>query len=634
MKNLILFLVFYTSFSFATYSEGSKNFAKYFTDFNQNAFTTQNEIDPKYKWDLSALYENDDAWERDFTTLENKANLYTEFETKLGISPLNLLKALIFDEEVGITFDRLRNYASMSSDLDTRVQKYQSMLQRISTLGSKLASKASFMKPEIQAIGEETLSSFMKTEPSLKVYSQFFDNILRKKDHTLPKEQEAILALASPLLEVASDTFGIFQNADLKYPLVQDPDGKDYQITPGKYYAAMYSLDRDFRRKVYKGFYEPYKNYKNTFASLFNGNIKSLIFNRTARKYSSNLEASLDANNIPTEIYENLINSVNANLAPLQRWGTIKRKMLGLNDFHPYDTYVTLFPSAEKDYEYEEGKALVIEALRPLGEKYIEALTHAFNNRWVDVYETPGKRSGAYSTGPIYGLHPFVLLNWNNKQEDVFTLAHEMGHNMHSFFSQNTQPYIYADYTIFVAEVASTANEALLLDYLINNAKTKEEKLSLIEQNLNNITTTFYRQTHFAEFEALVNKLTEGGKSLTADELTTLFRDLYQKYWGENMTVDEEEGYSWARIPHFYYNFYVYQYATSFAASQALVEKIKKEGQPAIEKFLNFLHAGCSKYSIDILKDAGVDMSSPEPVLSVIRKMNSLLDELEELLAK
>jgi oligoendopeptidase F len=375
-------------------------------------------------------------------------------------------------------------------------------------------------------------------------------------------------------------------------------------------------------------------DYKNTYNSLFNGNLKSISFNARARKYDTNRKAALDGNNIPESVYENLVNTVEKNLQPLHRWASLKKKVLGLSDLHAYDTYVTLFPATKRDYTYDESKEILLKALKPLGDDYLKSLKLAFENRWIDVFETKGKRSGAYSSGVAFGVHPYVLLNWNNQLNDLFTFAHEMGHNMHSYYTENTQPYIYANYSIFVAEVASTLNEALLLDYLIANARTEEEKLALIEEQLNNMTTTFYRQTRFASFEQWAHVAHQKGEALTPDKLSEKYGQMYQDYWGSEMVVDEEEKVTWARIPHFYYNFYVYQYATSYAASQAIVEKINKEGQSAIDKYLNFLKAGSSKYPIEVLKEAGVDMNSPEPILAVVNKMNELLDQMEQILGK
>lgn len=592
----------------------------------------RSEIDDKYKWNLNDIYQTEEAWENDFNWLNENVVNYKNFEGTLGNSAQDLLKALKFDEEIGIKFGRLHLYAFLSKDLDLADTKYQGIYDRTMGLASKLSAAGSFMRPEILAIPESKLWEFVANEPELKVYEQQFKEMLRRKAHTLSKNEEEILALSSQLQQVPYDIFSLFKNADIQFPKVKDEQGKEIQISDGRYYAALYSNDREYRERVYRGYYVPFMEYKNAIGAMFNGNLKSIQFNSKARKYNSTREAALDANNIPISVYDNLVNTCRENAQVLHRWAQLKQRVLKLNDFHAYDTYVTLFPSVQKEYSYDEGAALTIEALKPLGEDYINSLNKAFNNRWIDVYETKGKRSGAYSSGTTFGMHPYVLLNWNDQLNDVFTLAHEMGHNMHSYYTGLNQPYPYADYSIFVAEVASTMNEALLLDYLIENAETKEEKLALIEKNLNNITTTFFRQTRFAEFEHLVHEKTEKGEALTPDKLSEIYGELYQAYWGPSMTVDEEEKYTWARIPHFYYNFYVYQYATSFAASQALAEKIKTEGQPAIDKFLTFLKAGSSVSPIEVLKMAGVDMTSPEPILAVVKKMDQLLDQMEELL--
>jgi oligoendopeptidase F len=591
------------------------------------------EIEAKYTWNVTDIYKTESDWEKDFNYVKENMNKYTDYKGKVGSSAENLYKMLKFDEELSIVLGKLYLYASLSKDLDLSDSKYQALFERVSNLGAEVGTVSSFVRPELVAIPEATLEQFMKEKKELALYKKMFENLYRTKLHTLSPELEEVLSLSSPLEQVPYNTFSMFTGADIQYPMVKSEDGKtDIKISDGRYYAALYSTDRAYRERVYKGFYQPYKDYKNTLLTSFTGNIKALIYNAKARKYKNTLEASLDANNIPVEVYDNLVKSVNENLNALHRWCELKKKVLNLPDFHPYDTYVTLFPSVKKEYTYEAGKELCIKALQPLGSDYIKNLTFAFDNRWVDVFETQNKRSGAYSSGTTFGVHPYVLLNWNNELNDVFTLAHEMGHNMHSHYTGLNQPYPYAGYSIFVAEVASTTNEALLLDYLIQNSTTKEEKLALIEKQLNNITTTFFRQTRFAEFEKFVNQQMEAGVALTPDFLTQSYKDMYQKYWGPAMVTDEEEGYTWARIPHFYYNFYVYQYATSFAASQAIVAKIKKEGQPAIDKYLGFLKAGNSKYPIEVLKDAGVDMTSDAPIKAVVNKMNQLMDEMEKLL--
>lgn len=619
----VLFFMIATSFLFNTNIKAQQS----------GELPKHSDIEAKYTWNLTDIYKTESDWEKDFNYIKDNMNKYTDFKGKVGKSAEDLYNALKFDEDLSIILGKLYLYASLSKDLDLSDPKYQALFERISNLAAEVGTISSFMRPELVAIPEETLDKFMKEKKELAIYKKMFDNLYRTKLHTLSPELEEILALSSPLEQVPYNTFGMFTGADIQYPTVKAEDGvSDIKISDGRYYAALYSTDRAYRERVYKGFYQPYKDYKNTLLTTFTGNIKALIYNAKARKYNSTLEASLDANNIPVEVYNNLVKSVNENLSALHRWCELKKRVLNLPDFHPYDTYVTLFPSVKKEYSYEAGKELCIKALQPLGEDYIQKLTHAFENRWIDVYETQNKRSGAYSSGTTFGVHPYVLLNWNNELNDVFTLAHEMGHNMHSYYTGLNQPYPYAGYSIFVAEVASTTNEALLLDYLIQNATTKEEKLALIEKQLNNITTTFFRQTRFAEFEKFVNEQMEAGVALTPDFLTKSYKDMYQKYWGPAMITDEEEGYTWARIPHFYYNFYVYQYATSYAASQAVVAKIKKEGQPAIDKYLGFLKAGNSKYPIEVLKDAGVDMTSDAPIKAVVDKMNQLMDEMEKLL--
>lgn len=593
---------------------------------------TRNEIKTEYTWNLIDIYSTVDEWENDFRWAENSIAKYNEFKGQLGKSAQDLLGCLKFDDEVGIKLSRLYLYASLARDLDLSNAENQSRYDRISSLDSKISAGSSFIRPELLNIPKERLNSFIESEDQLKIYGHQIEDLFRSKAHTLTPKEEELMALSGPVRDVPSNVFGMFNNADIQFPTVLDENKDEIKISHGRYYAALYSTDREYRERVYKGFYKPFMEYENTLVALFNGNIKSAIFNAKARNYSSTLEASLHPNNIPIEVYDNLINTVNENLLPLHRWADLKKKILDIDSLHAYDTYVTLFPSVKKEYDYEGSKDILLKALKPLGNDYLKSLELAFENRWIDVHETKGKRSGAYSSGVSYGVHPYVLLNWADQLNDVFTFAHEMGHNMHSYYTEKNQPYPYANYSIFVAEVASTANEALLLDYLIENADSKEEKLALIENQLNNITTTFYRQTRFAEYEKFVHSKTEDGEALTPQTLSDAYGEMYQKYWGKSMVVDEEEKYTWARIPHFYYNFYVYQYATSYAASQELVAQIKKEGQPAIDRFLSFLKAGSSQYPIDVLKTAGVDMTSPKPILAVVNKMNELLDKMESLI--
>ena len=609
---------------------GISNFA--YSQNESGALPSRNEIDNKYKWNLEDVYETEEAWQEDFNWIKNNIQDYQKYEGTLGNSAEELLDFLKFDESVNTKMGRVFLYSMLTKDLDLSDAKFLGKYDETFALYSDLAAKRSFVDPEILKIPREKLDAMVESNEQLKIYKQALEDVYRMKEHTLSKDQEELLAMASPLTQVPYNTFSLFANADVQFPTVKDEEGNDIQISNGRYYAALYSNDRNFRRDVYKGFYKPFINFKNTLVALFNGNIKGNIFNAKARKYESAREAALNVNNIPLAVYDNLVSVAEENLEPLHRWAEMKKRVLGIDTLHPYDTYVTLFPSVTKDYSYDEAVEMTLNALKPLGEEYGKSLRMAFENRWIDVYETKGKRSGAYSSGTTFGVHPYVLLNWNDQLNDVYTLAHEMGHNMHSYYTGENQPFPYADYSIFVAEVASTMNEAILLDYMIENAQSKEEKLALIEKNLNNITTTFYRQTRFAEFEKMVHEKTEAGESLTPDKLSEMYGELYQKYWGSDMVVDEEEKYTWARIPHFYYNFYVYQYATSFAASQALAAKLKDEGGVAVDKYLDFLKAGSSQYPVDLLTETGVDLTSETPILAVVNKMNDLLDQMEKLL--
>jgi oligoendopeptidase F len=599
-----------------------------------SSLPARSEVDEKYKWNLKDIYRTEDLWDSDFDWIKNNIGKYKDFTGKLSNSPDDLLRCLKFDDEMGIKLQRLYLYSMLTKDSDMKVTKYQAMNDRIKNLYAQISAENSFIRPEILSIPEDKIQRFLNSNNELQIYGHYIDDLLRTKPHTLSPEQEKILALSSETTQVAYNTFSMFTNADMKFPVVEDDNGKPVEISHGRYYAAMYSKDRDYRERAYKHYYRPYKEYANTFASLFNGNLKAHIFHAKARNYNSAMEAALDSNNIPVSVYNKLIESTNANLKPLHRWGALKKKLLKIKELHPYDTYVTVFSLEEKKYTYEEAREIIYKALKPLGDAYLNSLQTAFDKRWIDVFETQSKRSGAYSSGTTFGVHPYVLLNWNDLLNDVFTLAHEMGHNMHSYYTGLSQPFPYANYTIFIAEVASTFNEALLLDYLIRNSNSKEDKLYLLEKYLNNITTTFYRQVMFAEFEMNVYDLSEKGKAITHEDLCRMFGDLYKKYWGPAIIIDEEETYTWARVPHFYYNFYVYQYATGFAASEALSEVVLSNGKPAMERYMHLLKSGSSDYSINLLKRAGVDMNSSEPVLATTQKMNQLIDEVELTLNK
>lgn len=610
-----------------------KTFA-FFSHHENAELPTRDQIEEKYKWNLTDLYKSDDDWDSEFKWVKENIPAYKKFEGTLSKSSGNLLDCFNFDNEMGTKLERLYLYSMLAKDGDMKSTKYQAMDDRIKSLYTEVISANSFIKPELLQIPDEKLIEMINSKEQLKIYDHFISNLLREKPHTLNKEQELILASASEIASVPYNTYSIFTNADFVFPKAEDENGNTSDISHARFYAAMYSKDREYRKRVFKNYFVPYKNYINTITSLFNGNLKANIFNARVRKYKSAREAALNKNNIPISVYDNLVETACQNLKPLHRWANIKKRILKLDELHPYDIYVSVFSmEKEKKYSYEDSKNLVYESLKPMGDDYLNSLKTAFENRWIDVYETKAKRSGAYSSGTTFGVHPYVLLNWTDLLNDVFTLTHEMGHNMHSYYTGKNQPYIYANYTIFLAEVASTFNESLLLDYLIQNSSNEKEKLFLIEKYLNNITATFYRQIMFAEYEMWAYDQVENGIALTSDVLSEQYKKMYEKYWGHEMVVDEEEKYTWSRIPHFYYNFYVYQYATGFSASEVLSQKVKAEGKKAVEKYLNFLKAGSSDYSINILKNAGVDMNSPEPILATTRKMNELLDKVESILS-
>jgi len=606
-----------------------------------NFFNTENltieipsrdQIDEKYKWNLTDIYTSDVQWENEFKWVKDNLVKYKTFEGRLENSS-DLLACLKFDEEVGIKLERMSLYSMLSKDSDMRDTKYQGMDGRFKSLYAQVLTASSFIKPEILKIDENRITEMLNNVAELRIYKHSFDDLLRFRKHTLDKEQEELLAMADEITQIPYNTYSLFTNADLEFPNVIDEDGNSVEISHSRYYAALYSKDRTYRENAFKAYLSVYRKNANSLSSLFNGNIKTNIFYARTRKYKSAREAALFKNNIPLSVYDNLIKSLSDNMEPMYRWASLKKKLLKIDELHPYDVYVTVFdPKLEKKYPYEEAVKLVLDSLKIMGNEYLGSLNKAFNNRWIDVYETKAKRSGAYSSGTTFGVHPYVLLNWTDLLNDVFTLAHEMGHNMHSYYTGLTQPYTYANYSIFLAEVASTFNENLLLDHLIKISETTDEKLFLLEKYLNNITTTVYRQVMFAEFEMLTHSKVENGDVLTPDKLCKLYKDIYQKYWGDKMVVDEEESYTWARVPHFYYNFYVYQYATGFAASEALAAKVKLEGEPAVKKYMDFLKAGSSDYPINILKNAGVDMNSPEPILAVTKKMSQIIDEIEKLI--
>ncbi len=599
----------------------------------QKELPSRSEIDPQYKWDLTDIYANEAAWQKDYDLVKSQLPSLAAFKGKISKSANAMYDFLMLSDEVEARFNRIYIYAACGRDIELTNSAFQIMHTKMQKLAGEISAASSFFSPELMTISKEKMQKFYSDIPQLANFKHYLEQQFLRREHFLSSDNEKLMAELSPIFSIPTNTYGTLNDAELPFPKIKDADGNEIQVSHGRYRAGLFAQGRNYRRDIYKATYVPYNMLKGTMAELFNGRVKERITFAKLRKYNSAVEAALQPNNIPVSVYDNLIKVTRAHVSTLHRWAAIKKKVLKLNDIHPYDTYVSLFPAINKEYTFEEAKKIALQALAPLGKDYIAAVKKSFDNRWIDVYETKSKRSGAYSNSSASGPHPFILLNWNNTLDDLFTLVHEVGHNMHSYFTEKAQPFHYRDYATFVAEVASISNEALLSDYLLRNAKTKEEKLMLYEKFLTSVQATYFRQTRFAEFEKEIHEKAEKGEFMTADMLTKKFASLYQYYWGDGMTVDYEEGLSWARIPHlFRYNFYVYQYSTGFAAAFALTRNIKNEGQPAIKRYLKFLSSGSSKYPIDILKDAGVDMTKEDALMALINTANKYLDELELLI--
>ena len=489
-----------------------------------------------------------------------------------------------------------------------------------------------FIVPEILSIDEEKLKGFLNEKEELKLYEHSLEEINLQRPHVLPAEQEALLAEASEALGASENTFGMLNNADLEFPSIKDENGEEVEVTHGRFTTFLESADPRVRRDAFKAVYETYGKFRNTFSSTLSGNVKKDNFYARVRNYSSARAAALSDNNIPESVYDNLVSTINEHLPLLHRYVKLRKRVLGLDELHMYDLYTPLVKDVKMEISYEEAKDMILKGLAPLGEEYVGILKEGFENRWVDVHENKGKRSGAYSSG-AYGTNPYVLMNWQNNINNLFTLAHEFGHSVHSYYTRKTQPYPYGNYSIFVAEVASTTNESLLNDYLLNTIEDEQKRIYLLNHYLEGFRGTVFRQTMFAEFEHLIHQKAQNNEALTAESLTNDYYELNKKYYGtEDIIVDEEIGLEWSRIPHFYYNYYVYQYATGFSAAAALSKGILTEGDPAVERYIGFLKAGSSDYPIEVLKKAGVDMTSKKPVEDALKVFEEKLTELEQLL--
>lgn len=593
----------------------------------------RNEVATENTWKLEDIFANDEAWEQEFNEVKGLLPGVQEYQGKLGESADQLYNALQLQDKLLERLGRLYTYAHMRYDQDTTNSFYQGLDDRIKNLYSQAGSALAYIVPEVLAVDEAKIKGFLEEKAELKLYEHALEEINLQRPHVLSAEQEALLAEAAEVMSSPSNTFGMLNNADLEFPSIKDENGEEVEITHGRYIRFLESEDRRVREDAFKAVYKTYGSFRNTFASTISGNIKKDNFNARVRKYESARHAALAANNIPESVYENLVNTVNDNLHLLHRYVKLRRKVLGLEKLHMYDLYTPLVKNVKMEIPYAEAQDYVLKGLAPLGEEYNSVLKEGFENRWVDVYENKGKRSGAYSSG-AYGTNPYILMNWQDNVNNLFTLAHEFGHSVHSYYTRKTQPYPYGSYSIFVAEVASTCNEALLNDYMLKTIDDEQKRLYLLNHYLEGFRGTVFRQTMFAEFEHMIHQKAQNNEALTADSLTKDYYELNKKYFGEaDIEIDEEIGLEWSRIPHFYYNYYVYQYATGFSAATALSKQILEEGQPAVERYIEFLKAGSSDYPIEVLKKAGVDMTSSKPIEDALKVFEEKLNEMEAMLS-
>jgi len=591
----------------------------------------RDEIPVEDTWRLEDIFETDELWEKEYEEIKALLPKAAEYQGKLAESADILYEALQYQDHVLERLGKLYTYAHMRYDQDTTNSFYQGLNDRARSLYSEAAANLAFVVPEILAMDEEKLNRFLEEKPELKLYEHALDVINLQRPHVLSAEMEAILAQASEVMDSPGNTFGMLNNADLKFPTIKDEYGEEVELTHGRYIRFLESSDRRVRRDAFMALYDTYGKFLNTFASTLSGQVKRNNFFAKVRNYKSARHAALSRNNIPEEVYDNLVNTINKNLHLLHRYVRLRKKALGVDELHMYDLYTPIVKDIKMEVTYEDAKDLVMKGLAPLGDEYLAVLKEGFENRWVDVHENKGKRSGAYSSG-AYGTNPYILMNWQDNVDNMFTLAHEFGHSVHSYFTRKYQPYPYGDYSIFVAEVASTTNENLLNDYLLKNLDDKKKQLYLLNHYLETFRGTVFRQTMFAEFEHEIHQRAQKGEALTSELLNQLYYDLNKKYFGEDIVVDEEIAREWARIPHFYYNYYVYQYATGFSAATALSKQILEEGDDAVERYLGFLKAGSSDYPIEVLKKAGVDMTSAEPIEEACKVFEQRLAEMEQLL--
>ena len=589
----------------------------------------RNEISEEYKWATEDIYPSNEAFLDDLKCFKKSIAEAEKFNNVATTSAKNLLEYYNYYSENLVYIDKLCHYSMLKSDEDKSISKYQDFNNQTNSAFNDYVSAISFFTPQLLRLSDDTLLKYYEEEPELLFYKKAIDDNRRFALHTLDEQGEYLIGLASEIKDGPYHTFSLLSNADMKFDSIEC-EGKEYPVTLGSFVPLLENPNSEIREKAFKSLYKTYEQFANTYASLLYSQMKGLLYNARARRYESTLELALDETNVDTKVYHNLIETIHNNMDYMYRYIRLRKKIMNKGDLHIYDIYTPLVPESKQKISFDTAKENVLASLEVFGPEYIEVLKSGFSNRWIDIYENTGKRSGAYSAG--CRIHPFVLLNQKDTLDSEFTLAHEMGHAMHSYLSNANQKPIYSDYVIFVAEVASTCNEALLMQHLLKNTTDKKERIALINHFLEQFRGTVYRQTMFAEFELKMNEMVAAGESLTADRLKEEYMKLIHLYFGDDIILDEEIALEWARIPHFYYNYYVYQYATGFSAAIALSTKILNEGQPAVDNYLNFLKSGCTKDPVSLLKDAGVDMASPKPIEDALKLFGSLIDELEELL--
>ncbi|MFB4324353.1 oligoendopeptidase F [Priestia sp. BR_2] len=586
------------------------------------------DVPKEHQWKLEDLFADQKAWDASFAELKNLLKRTADYQGKLN-NAASIKECFELEDEISYHAERLYVYAHMHHDEDTANPTYQALTAKAKKLNVEAGEALSFITPEILSLSEAELDKLIE-DPTLKEFKFTLTEMKREKAHVLSKTEEALLAQVGNLSSAPQTIFGMLNNADMKFPKIKNEDGKDVELTHGNYIQFLESPNREVRERAFKAVYETYGKQKNTIAATLNANVNKNMFYSRVRKYPSVLEMALYGDNIPKEVYTNLIDTIHESLPLLHRYMELRKKLLGVDELHMYDLFAPLVEEYKWDITYEEAKQMTKEGLTPLGDDYLSSLQEGYDNGWIDVYENENKRTGAYSWG-AYGTHPYVLLNHKDNLNSMFTLAHEMGHALHSYYSDNALKYRDAQYTIFLAEVASTTNEALLMDYLLKNAKDPKQKMYLLTYYADQFRTTVFRQTMFAEFEKIVHERVESGESLTPQDLSDIYYELNVKYHGKGMQVDKEIGMEWARIPHFYNSFYVYKYATGFSAAASFSKQILEEGQPAVDRYLGFLKSGGSDYSINILKKAGVDMSSPEPIREAMSVFEDVINQMEQL---